>query len=448
MPVTLVLPEDTEPDGRLLSYCLERYRGEFQRLQRLARYYDNQNDITRRWFEDPSLPNNRISHAFASYISCMATSYFMGIGMKYETEDEECRRLLDEVYLENTSDSLNFEEAKEMSVSGVSYELLTVGEDGRLHCGFFKAREIIPIYGGSGSFLTMAVRLYEENHTDGSQEMFAEIYTKTEILLFQGGAGGWREVRRVPHYFGDVPVIVRRNNSERKGDFENVIPQIDAYDRAQSDTLNDLDFFTDAYLVIQGAEEIVEEAPGKDGGITQRPGKVMRQNRTLYLPDGGGVSFLTKDTESAAAESFKKRIYQDIFFLSQVPNLTDESFSGSLSGVAQKYRLLGLQGLADEKEKYWKSAERKKLKLALRFLNTLHGTAFDWREVKIRFDRSQIANTLEISQMMANLRGILSDETVIGMWPEVENAGRELEKRLKEEAQRENSGPVPDGEIY
>ena len=34
------------------------------------------------------------------------------------------------------------------------------------------------------------------------------------------------------------------------GDYEDVIPLIDAYDKAQSDTGNDMEYFTDAYLCI------------------------------------------------------------------------------------------------------------------------------------------------------------------------------------------------------
>ncbi|MPM96714.1 hypothetical protein SDC9_143879 [bioreactor metagenome] len=127
-----------------------------------------------------------------------------------------------------------------------------------------------------------------------------------------------------------------------------------------------------------------------------------------------------------------------------VPNLTDESFAGNLSGVATKYKLFGLEQLATEKEKYFTSAELKKLRLMTEYLNILHGTSFDWRMLELEFDRSSIANLYEIAQIINLLRGLLSDETLIGMWPEIKNAADELERRLKEQARAENIELPPD----
>ena len=173
----------------------------------------------------------------------------------------------------------------------------------------------------------------------------------------------------------------------------------------------------------------------------------MKQRRTLYFPEGGKASFLTKNINDTATENFKNRVYKDIFFLSMVPNLTDENFSGNLSGVAQKYKLFGLEALTDEKEKYWKSAERKKLKFITQYINTIKSTNYDWRTINVSFDRSQIANLLEISEIMNNLRDILSKETIVGMFPEVDSVSDELERIKTEQEQSENTAAVPNG-IY
>lgn len=445
--VQLTLPTGTEPSPQLVNYCLERYQNERDRYKILKRYYDNDNDILYRWFADPSLPNNRMAHAFAAYISSIATGYFMGVGVKLgfsEDVDEAYKEAITAVLDSNYVDSSNFESAKEMSVCGVAYELLYINSEGEICIKSLPAQSVIPVYSsGVEKFLEMAIIFSEENCIDGKSLYFADVYTKLEIVSYQKTSGGWHEIDRKSHIFGSVPVIIRRNNSDRKGDFENVISQIDAYDRAQSDTMNDLDFFTDAYLTVTGADEIVNEEPGEAGEVVQKPGKVMRHNRVLYMPEGGKADFLVKNINDTATENFKTRTYKDIFFLSQVPNLTDESFSGNLSGVAQKYKLLGLDGLADEKSKYWKSAERKRLKLITNVLNIRHGTSWDSSKITVTFDRSQIANTLEISQIMASLRGILSDETVVGLWPGVKDSSAELERRMNEETEarkRENGG--------
>ncbi|MEA4825460.1 MAG: phage portal protein [Clostridium sp.] len=448
-PITIELPNDTPVNSQLIEYCIKAYKKESDRFETLTRYYLSGNDIRNRVLVDDSLPNNKLVHSFPKYISNIATAYFMGRGVKYETEDEEYKNIIDDILSDNYSDSRNFEEAKEMSINGVSYELLYINEEGKFKTQYFKADEIIPIYASSlGKFLMMAIRLYSENRIDGSSNKYAEVYTDKEIITFiQGKVGsddGWEEMSRRNHLMSDVPIIIRRNNEERKGDFEDVKSLIDAYDRSQSDTMNDLDYFTDAYLTVFGVDDIVEEEDSTDGTVRQKQTKGMKQRRTLYFPEGGDAKFLIKDINDTATENFKTRIYKDIFFLSQVPNLTDETFSGNLSGVAIKYKLFGLEELSAEKEKYWKSAERKKLKLMTEYINTLKGTKYDWKTIKVSFDRSQIANLFEISQMMNNLRDILSQKTIIELFPEVENAQEELDRFNEERANSENNGTPPE----
>lgn len=444
-PITIELPNDTPVNSLLIEYCLKAYEKELKRFETLTRYYLSGNDIKNRVLVDDSLPNNKLAHSFPKYISNIATAYFMGRGVKYETEDKGYKDIVDEILSDNYSDSRNFEEAKEMSINGVSYELLYINEEGKFKTQYFKSNEIIPVYASSiGKFLIMALRLYSENRIDGSYTQYVEVYTNKEIITFSQNKEAWQEIARKNHLMSDVPIIIRRNNEDRKGDFEDVKSLIDAYDKAQSDTMNDLDYFTDAYLTIFGVDDIVEEEEANDGTVRQKQTKGMKQRRTLYFPEGGDAKFLIKDINDTATENFKTRIYKDIFFLSQVPNLTDETFSGNLSGVAIKYKLFGIEELSAEKEKYWKSAERKKLKLMTEYINTLQGTKYDWRTIKLSFDRSQIANLFEISQMMNNLRDILSQKTIIELFPEVENAQEELDNFNEERAKAENNGNPPE----
>lgn len=103
-----------------------------------------------------------------------------------------------------------------------------------------------------------------------------------------------------------------------------------------------------------------------------------------------------------------------------------------------KYKLFGIEELATEKQKYFTSSEMKKIRLLTEHLNARRGTEYDWRTVKLSFDRSNITNLLETSQIINNLRGLLSDETLIGMWPEIKDASDELQRRLDERARAEN----------
>ena len=51
-------------------------------------YYHARNQILRRQINDPSKPNNKVAHPYASYITDTLTGYFMGEGVTYSSTDE------------------------------------------------------------------------------------------------------------------------------------------------------------------------------------------------------------------------------------------------------------------------------------------------------------------------------------------------------------------------
>lgn len=454
-PVKISLQDDMEPSPTVLDYCLNQWNKNKQRFSLLENYFHNNTAIQNRASADPDKPNNKISHAFAKYITKIATAYFMGYGIRYEVKNDKYLKELTSILDGNMTKIKHFEEAKEMSKQGISFELLFINPQSKLKTQFYAADEMIPIYSQTpGNFLTMVLRPYSVKSIEKESitEDFVDVYTKQFIYIFrrkQGGQPGqWEQLEQFSHNFSDVPVIVRYNNAECKSDYEDVIPQIDGYDKAQSDTSNDLDYFTDAYMALEGASDIIAEDDQGEELNREESVKVMKRERMLFFPEGGKGYFITKDTNDVAPENQKNRLFKDIFFLAQVPNLTDEDFAGNLSGVAIKYKIFGLEELCIEKETYFTSSELKKIRFVTEYINMCKNTNYDWRTVTLKFDRSAVANDYEIAQIMNMLRDILSDETLIGMYPNIKNAANELEKRVQEQQNSENTSLPDQGKVF
>lgn len=446
-PVTIRLEDDLPVDSFVVEYCLKEFQRAGHRFRLLDEYFHNENHIKNRVVADPLKPNNKIPHNFAKYISRIATAYFIGDGVRYGIDGPEYKAALDDILDDNITPVKHFEEALSMSQLGRSFELLYINERGKLKTKAFAGDEICPVFSqGVGGFLAMALRPYEvRDIKTGKVTEYCDVYTGQLVYVFQKKQGGkWRELERFSHNFSDVPVIVRQNNICATGDYEDVIPQIDGYDRAQSDTANDLDYFTNAYLALEGVSDLTAEDEDGNELSASESAKVMKEERMLYFPTGGKGYFITKPAGDDSAESHKNRLYKDIFFISQVPNLTDENFAGNISGVAQKLKLFGVDELTKEKQQYFTSSEKKKIRLITEYINTLKSTRYDWRTVEITYDRVAITNLLEIAQIINYLQDILSDETLIGLFPGVD-AAEELRRKLEEIAQRENKS-MPDGD--
>ena len=224
-----------------------------------------------------------------------------------------------------------------------------------------------------------------------------------------------------PHNLGNVPIIEYRNNKLKIGDFEQQISLIDAYNKMTSDRINDKEQFVEALLVIYGA------LLGDDNEEVSEAMKILKENGFLELPADAKAEYIARTFDESGMEILRKAIKEDIYTFSHVPNLTDENFVGNSSGVAMEYKLLGLQMITNEKEKYYKKGIKRRIELISNFLN-IKAVAINPGTVKITFTRNLPKNLNELAQMIANLSGKVSTKTLIEQLPFVEDAESEVAK--------------------
>nr|DAS03213.1 MAG TPA: PORTAL PROTEIN [Caudoviricetes sp.] len=406
--------------------------------QMLDRYYEVKNDGIAKRFMKGKKPDNKLFHGFARYITNMATSYFAGKPIEYMVEDEGYKKEL-MPYLDDTY-NFDYEISKEASKKGIAYELLYVTEKSELRSRQYGAEEIIPIYSASpDEFLNGFIKLSAIYNLDGYlKKERAAVYDKTDIYEFERSTGNGRfslvDIRK--HYLNDVPLIVYWNTQEMNSDYEGVISLIDAYDRAESNTANDMDYFTDAYLLIKGAEGGLVDEDGEDILLSDSD-EALKNKRIMYLDEKGDAKFLEKDGDNSSIEEFKNRVFKDIFFVSQVPALTDESFAGDLSGIAIKYKLIGLEQLAIMKENRMRLAKAKKISMITEWINWKKSKNYDASTVKQKYTRNFTENVSEIIDNVTKLTGVVSKRTQLDMLPKeiIADTNKELEtidEELKE----------------
>lgn len=440
-------------DPVILTKLVKKFKAkERRRFNKAQRYYEVKNDIYARKMSDLK-ENNKIAHGFARYITNMATAYFIGKPVRYSVDDEAYQKALDDVLNKNYINMLNFEVSKEASKKGIGFLLIYINEEGKLKIKKCDAEEIIPVFSTSlGEYLECAVRLSEEYDIDGKfLKEGADIYDKERIYHYErtNRAADFEFVSDEPHLLSDVPAIVIKNNEEMIGDYEPQYSIIDGYDKGQSNTGNDVDYFADSYLALVGAggglESIGSEEPDEDGN---RAAKNLKEHKLLFLDKGGQAFFIEKNPNDTATENYKNRLFKDLFFLSQVPALTDENFSGNLTGVAIRYKLTGLEELAIMKENNFQAAQHKMIKLITDYLNTIQNKEYDPEQVTQKYTRNFIDNESEIISNVTQLENVVSKETQLNMLPQtiVDNAQEELD-RMEAERIREEKLPLAPTEV-
>ena len=440
-------------DPVILTKLVKKFKAkERRRFNKAQRYYEVKNDIYARKMSDLK-ENNKIAHGFARYITNMATAYFIGKPVRYSVDDEAYQKALDDVLNKNYINMLNFEVSKEASKKGIGFLLIYINEEGKLKIKKCDAEEIIPVFSTSlGEYLECAVRLSEEYDIDGKfLKEGADIYDKERIYHYErtNRAADFEFVSDEPHLLSDVPAIVIKNNEEMIGDYEPQYSIIDGYDKGQSNTGNEVDYFADSYLALVGAggglERIGSEEPDEDGN---RAAKNVKETKLLFLDEGGQAYFVEKNPNDTVTEKYKNRLFKDLFFLSQVPALTDENFSGNLTGVAIRYKLTGLEELAIMKENNFQAAQHKMIKLITDYLNTIQNKEYDPEQVTQKYTRNFIDNESEIISNVTQLENVVSKETQLNMLPQtiVDNAQEEL-NRMEAERIREEKLPLAPTEV-
>ena len=390
----------------VLSACLKRHDAMLPEMQRLRAYYEGRNPgILER--VDESRSQTRLPHPFGRYIALTAAGYLTGQPIAYEAPGQEAAlEALTRSFRENAMDSVDAELAVQAAVYGKGVERIYTDRQGRVRSVSVSPEEAFVVYDDTVAHEPLfGLCLSEMAKADGTPDGFQlEVLTADEILTYRMNdprhVGEDALIRRERHYFGQPPLIEYWNNCDETGDFAAVLPLIDGYDLLQTERMRDKEEFADSLLVLTGCQleqgwhtrtvtgpngdPVEERVPDED------PARRLRRERCLSLPDSeASAQYLTHSLHEADTEVLRAALKEDIHKFSFVPDLSDKQFAQNLSGVAMRYKLMGLERMASVKERWFREGLRTRLEIYARILTLSGETALDASRVKAVFTRPE-----------------------------------------------------------
>ena len=411
-----------------ISALLMRHTQHFlPRVQKLKNYYEGKHDILMKEQRANSAPNNMIVANYCEYIANMSTGFFIGQPVAYSSVsgDTEAVKALQEVLRYNDEAEGNLQLAGESSVTGAAYEVLYLDADVEIRFCSIPAEQMILVTDSTlEENLVTAIRRYRVLGLDGSSYRdYVDVYDAQTVTSYDYDAGKiTRRGEPRPHYFDGVPVIEYPNNEARRGDFEGVMTLVDAYNKAQSLTLDDMEDFTDAYLVLKGM-----------GGMNGEDAAELRRNKMMTLDEGGSAEWLIKNLNDTYIENIKTRLQNDIHKFSAIPDMSDDAFAGNTSGVAIKYKLIGLEQVRSRKERCFKKGLQRRIELIADMLRTKSKADIDFRDIEITFTANIPANNQEQADIVKALYGLVSQKRLLSLLPFVTDPAEELEELRREQ---------------
>ena len=369
--------------------------------------------------------NNKVVINHAKYITDINVGYLLGNPVEYQAD-----QILDPVleqYKQQTMADLDVEIAKDASIFGKQYELVYATEDNEVRSKDIDVRNCIVVYDDTVAHNKMFAVTYE---LGDKKDTYNKVVVYDKLFIYDYVVGNKIAEKSITqHLFGLVPIAVYLNNTEEMGDFEQQIPLIDAYNTVLSDQVNDKEQLVSAILAFYGVDLTPEQ---KDD---------LYEYRTIAgIPADAKIEYIAKQLNEQDADTLRRVLEADIHKISMTPNLSDENFVGNSSGVAIRYKLLAFEQATKNKERNFEKGLLERFALYNNYLNAL-GTMelIPTYEIKCVFKRNLPQNDLETSQMIANLRDLVDDETLIGQLSYVENAQEVIEKKDIERAKQANT---------
>lgn len=424
-----------------ITHHLEAQR---PRLQMLDDYYQGLNYNVMRSNNrrrEKHLADNRVAHDFASYIADFINGYCFGHAIQVQSEKEMTQNAINSLHDLNDIDSHNRSIGLDLSIFGRAYEYIIRNQDDEVRIYKSNAKNTFVIYDTTVQQNSIAAVRYWKVSEDKNTDLYhIDFITNQATYFFVGSKSTNLKIteRKPPelHSFGKVTITEFSNNEKRRGDFEKVIPLIDLYDNAQSDTANYMSDLNDAMLLIKGNIDLGDENVVR----LQKEANVFHLVPPEYTDDNQKVNegsvdaeYIYKQYDVTGVEAYKDRISRNIHMFTNTPDMTDENFSGNQSGEAMKYKLFGLEQRTAIKEGLFRKGLRRRYKLIGEIMSVNRELDKDnIKDLVFTFTRNLPKSLTEEMQMYMNAGGEISQKTLMSLVSFIDNPQQEAE-RIKQE---------------
>lgn len=388
------------------------------RLIKYKNYYDGVQKILQKKYADESKPCNRTVSNFCKNITDAYCGYLAAPGYISYTSENDIEDII-KILNYNDYQAADADLLLNALIYGVGSELMFLDNDAQVRFKVISPLQSFGIFDDSlTNDLLYFVRFYavsplgEAHKPQGSYKV--DVYSNTSIKHYIMNEN-LTFVGEEAHFFNQCPANIFFMPDERSI-FDCIIGLQDSYNELLTSEIDDYAAFVDAFLILNGvdadADDIVK----------------MKENRVLILPEGASANWLTKNASDAQIENILKRIHDNIYRIANCPDFSSETFAGGVSsGVALRFRLCGMENRAANIAAAMKKALQRRVEIICGIASLRLGEEV-FRDININMKRNIPNDDSAIATVVNSYRGLVSDETLLSMIPQVDNPIEEIEK--------------------
>ncbi|MDA2281003.1 phage portal protein [Bacillus cereus] len=410
-----------------------------ERLRKYKQYTTEKNVIDDRKKPESDLIKvwNKIHNSFFNLIVDQKVGYVFGNPISYQIEEEvaDNEREWVKEYLYNQDVFLkDIETGTQQAACGVSYRLLDI------ETNIIGTNANLTNINSWNAYMLghkEAAVVLSEDYTEKGHTQILTLYTKDVIIEYHSATSDINGMMKftvaggMDNLLGIVPVFEFRNNQEMHSDFETVEDLNDAYDRMISSGADEVEQFRLAYMLITGTDIDEPEAKKIFAGETG----------ILNIPDPtGNATFLTKMMPKDFFEYFVGMLEKNIFRFSKSVDVNDEAFAGgNESGEARKWKLIALEFKANLTESWFEKGLRDMFEGIVAYMRIKQGmNSIVSSNIYADFTRTLPVDLGYLADTLTKLTTILSERTVLGMIPAIDDVDAEMEQKQREREEKMN----------
>lgn len=368
----------------------------------LWNYYRGKQPILNRTKEIRPKICNKIVENRANEIVSFKVGYLCGEPIQYigrntdETVTESISKLNELMFAEDKA-TQDQEIVEWQMICGTAYRLILPDEPSEEDESPFEMYTLDPrdtfiVYSNDvGNKPLMAVK-YSKDENDVTHY---SIYTENYYWLIDDGIINKAESKA--HALDMIPIFEYPANNARLGSFEIVLPLLDEINNIESNRMDGIEQFIQAYWKFIGCNI------DKD-----KYNEFLEEGAILVPPnDNGGkidVDLVVKELNQTQTQTLKDDCYNAILTICGIPNRNGGS-STSDTGAAVLLRdgWSLAEARAKDSEHIFKKSEKKMLKLVLRICRDLGDIDLRLKDIDLQFTRRNYENIQSKSQVLVSM---------------------------------------------
>lgn len=371
-------------------------------IQYLWHYYKGRQPILKRRKDVRPEINNKVVENRAYQIVSFKTGYLLGEPIQYvnagtgEGNVEHIKRLNAYMAAEDKAAG-DLELGEWMHIAGVGYRMVLPDKPREADEAPFELYTLDPrqtfvvYYSGVGH--PAVLNCHYVTRQDG--KTVYSCYTDREYFEITDGAVSEHK----PSPLGLLPIVEYPLNRARLGEFEIVLPLLDAINSTESNRLDGVEQFIQALMLFHNVDISTEDFNQlKDlGGL-----KFRDIDPTLTAE----VKYLTAELNQAQTQTLTDNLYDTVLTICGMPNRNGgSSTSDTGSAVIMRDGWSDAEARAQRTERFFKRSEKETLKLVLKICGETGRLGLKLSDIGIQFTRRNYENISEKATVLTMLLG-------------------------------------------